>query len=134
MKKEFQAVFQIDKTRIFEVRYYTLGTNKSPYFATSAALFIRSKRDFNQCGQAQESILSKSSKAYKFYKKWDCLHCQDLTPTQYEEMIQDLEALKNQYNYMYEEFNESMKPYNPHFTFYRLVEFSKQEPKKRVKN
>ena len=31
--KEFQAVFQLSKTIIFEVRYYTLSTNKTPHFS-----------------------------------------------------------------------------------------------------
>lgn len=129
--KEFQAVFQINKLTIFEVKYYTLGSNKKPYFATSAAQFCRSKRDFTTCGQAQKHVLSKHGKAYKFFEKWDQYHLKELTPEQLEELIQDLETLKNQYNYLIDELDPNNRPYNPHFAFYRLVEFSKQEPKKK---
>lgn len=45
--KEFMYCFQISKLIVFEVEYYTLGGNKAPYFSTSAAEFIRSKRDYN---------------------------------------------------------------------------------------
>ena len=54
--KEFQAVFQLSKTIIFEVRYYTLSTNSRPYFSTTAARFCRNKRDYSQCGQAQDTL------------------------------------------------------------------------------
>lgn len=131
MKKEFQAVFQLTKTIIFEVTYYTLSTNTAPYFATSAAKFCRNKRDFTQCGQAQKSLLRGFPVAMQFFKKWDSSHCKDLTPEQYEEMRRDLEKLKEQYNFILEELDETKRPYSPHFSFYRLAEWTKQEPKKR---
>lgn len=128
--KEFQAVFQISKTIIFEVNYYTLSTNPRPHFTTSAAQFIRSKRDYNRCGQAQAALLPKGSPARRFWSKWDALHLHDLTPEQYAEMCQDLEELKKKYNFIYEELDETRRPYSPRISFYRLVEFSKQEVKK----
>lgn len=60
--KEFMYCFQISKLIVFEVEYYTLGGNKTPYFSTSAAEFIRSKRDYNRCGQAQRELLPKHSR------------------------------------------------------------------------
>lgn len=128
--KEFQAVFQMSKTIIFEVKYYTLSTNTTPYFVTSAARFCRNKQDFSQCGQAQESLLRSYPAAMRFFKKWDSCHLQNITSFQYEEMRADIEELKKQYNYLYEELDESKKPYYPSFGFYRLAEWSKQEPKK----
>lgn len=132
MKKEFRAVFQLTKTIIFEVRFYTLSNNTAPHFATSAAQFCRNKRDFNQCGQAQKSLLRGFPPAMRFFKKWDSLHLHDLTPEQYEEMRRDLEELKQRYNFIFEELDESKRPYNPHFEFYMLAEWTKQEPKRRV--
>ena len=98
--KEFMYCFQIDKMTVFEVRFYTLSTNKTPYFSTSAARFIRSKRDYSQCGQAQKSVLPLHSAARRFYDKWDRLHLHNLTPEEYAEMIADIEDLKARYNYI----------------------------------
>lgn len=66
--KEFMYCFQISKMIVFEVEYYTLGSNKAPYFSTSAAEFIRSKRDYNRCGQAQAALLPKGSPARRFWQ------------------------------------------------------------------
>ena len=127
--KEFQAVFQMSKTIIFEVRYYTLDTNSHPYFATSAAQFCRNKQDFSRCGQAQPELLKDYRTARKFFEKWDACHLHDLTPEQYNEMRDDLKALENQYNYILEELDESRRPYSPRFSFYRLANWTKQNPK-----
>lgn len=128
--KEFQAVFQLSKTKIFEVAYYTLSTNSRPYFTTEAAEFCRNKRDYRTCGQAQNTVLKGFPVAMRFFKKWDVLHLHDLTPAQYAEMVEDLEKLKARYNFIYEELDETQKPYSPSFGFYRLAQWSKQEPKK----
>lgn len=127
-KQEFKAVIQLSKTVIFEVEYYTLGHNSKPYFATSASVFCRNKRDYNMCGQCQEDVLK--GKAKNFWKKWDTLHLKDLSEEEYAEMHRDLEDLFKVYNYMYEEYNEEEKPYiTTGFRFSELVEFSKQKPK-----
>lgn len=128
--KEFQAVFQMSKTIIFEVSYYTLSTNPAPYFSTSAAEFCRNKKDFTRCGQAQPELLKGYRTARRFFEKWDGCHLHDLTPAQYDEMRQDLEALKEKYNFIFEELDETRRPYSPHFSFYRLAEWTKQTPKK----
>lgn len=130
--KEFQAVFQMSKTIIFEVDYYTLSTNKTPYFTTSASKFCRNKRDYSQGGQAQKSLLRSYPVAMRFFKKWDTFHLQDLAPLQYEEMRVDMEELKAWYNFIYEELDESKRPYSPSFGFYHLAEWSKQCPKKKT--
>lgn len=127
--KEFISVFQMSKTIIFEVKYYTLLTNKTPYFSTSAAQFCRNKQDYTQCGQAQKSLLRSYPAAMRFFKKWDAFHLQDLTTAQYEEMKTDLEELKAQYNFIYKELDETARPYRPSFGFFRLAEWSKQTPK-----
>ena len=99
MKKEsFHYIFQITKLIIFNVSYYRLGSNCNKYFATNAALFCRNKKDFNQCGQCQDSILFGSAK--KFYKKWNYLHCKDLSENEYNEILDDLKILCDKYNYI----------------------------------
>lgn len=132
IKNEFLAVFQISKMISFEVNYYTLGGNEKPHFATRANLFVRNKRDYLTCGQCQEDILPKGSKAYKFFTKWDKLHLNDLTEKQYENLIKDLEDLKATYNYIYRDLKDEIKPYNPQISFYDEVVLSKKELKKAV--
>ena len=129
MNKEFLAVFQLSKMIVFEVDYYTLSSNRTPHFSTSAAQFVRNKRDYNQCGQAQNDLLPLGSAARSFYLKWDEKHLQDLTEQEYTEMIQDLETLKEKYNHIFRELDESKKPYSPRISFYDTVELSKQTPK-----
>jgi len=96
----FHIAFQVSKKHIFEVSYYLLGSNKDKYFATSASLLNYVRTDFNQCGQAQESLLSKKSAAYRFYQKWDALHTQKMTDEQYNEMLTDLSELKQKYDFV----------------------------------
>jgi len=128
MKKEFKYVFQITKMITFEVSYYTLGNNSSPYFSTSANEFIRSKRDYNRCGQAQNDLLTKGE-AKQFFKKWDELHLKDLTENQYDELLDDIEILKDKYNYI-EKIKDTFENVYDNFSFYQIVELSKQELKK----
>lgn len=128
--KEFQAVFQLSKTKIFEVKYYTLSTNSRADFATTAAEFQRGKQDFSRCGQCQEEILKFYPTARRFFKKWDLFHLKELTAAQYDEMRRDMETLQGRYNYIIEELDETQRPYSPHFGFHRLAQWTKQEPKK----
>ncbi|MCM1237235.1 MAG: hypothetical protein NC489_44775 [Ruminococcus flavefaciens] len=136
-KKEFMYCFQLSKMIVFEVEYFTLGDNKHPYFSTSAAEFIRSKRDYSQCGQAQKELLPKGSLARKFYDKWDHLHLKDLTPEEYAEITADIEELKTRYNYI-EDIQDCFGGcagcyYKTHIPFHEIVELSKLEPKKAVR-
>ena len=126
MKKEFKYVFQVTKLITFEVSYYTLGNNSTPHFTTSANEFIRSKRDYDRCGQAQNDLLT--GKAKQFYKKWDNLHLKDLTDNQYSELLADIEILKDKYNYL-EKIKDTFKNTKDDFSFYQIVEFSKQKLK-----
>lgn len=131
--KEFMYCFQIDKMTIFEVEFYTLSTNKTPHFSTSAARFIRSKRDYSECGQAQKRLLPKNSIVHRFYNKWDHLHLHNLTQEEYTEITADIEELKERYNYIEdvrECFGQSAGCYKTHISFYDIVELSKQTPKK----
>ena len=85
---------------------------------------MRNKKDWATCGQAQELILPKDSLAYKFYKKWDVHHIKDLTQEKYDEMIKDLEELKQTYEYIYKELYETNKPYSPRICFDNLKKLS----------
>lgn len=130
MSKEFLAVFQLSKTKVLFVEYYTLSTNSNPDFTMSAAEFCRNKLDYTRCGQCQEEITKGFLTAHSFVKKWNPHHLHDLTPAEYSEMLTDLEKLKVRYNYIMQELNEIEKPYSPHISFYRIAEFTKQNPKK----
>lgn len=135
--KEFMYCFQLDKMTVFEVSFYTLSTNTTPHFSTSAARFIRSKRDYSECGQAQERLLPKHSAARRFYDKWDRLHLHNLTPEEYEEMTADIEELKARYNYIEDVrdcFGRSAGCYKTHLSFHEIVELSKLTPKKAQKS
>ena len=124
MRKEFLMAFRISRMIIFEVEYYTLGSNQKPHFSTTANKFTRNKLAWSVGGQAQENLLPKNSKAYSFYRKWDCKHLQDLTEKEYNELIEDIEELKKEYLYIIRELKETDKPYNPRISFYRLKELS----------
>lgn len=128
--KEFMYCFQISKLIVFEVEYYTLGGNKAPYFSTSAAEFIRSKRDYNRCGQAQRELLPNHSPARRFFEKWDYCHLHNLTPAEYEEITADIEQLKARYNYI-EDVRDTFRGSRSSIPFYKVVELSKQTPKKK---
>ena len=119
-KTEFHAMFEITRNIIFEVAYYTLGSNSNAHFTTSANLLNRPKSDYKQCGQAQESLLPQGSPARLFYEKWDKLHLSDLTEAEHEDLAFDLEVLALRYN------SEIFSNRLDHIPFYKVVELSKQ--------
>lgn len=122
MKKEFHAIFKINKMTVFNVSYYTLGTNEKPHFTTSACVFIRSKRDWSRCGQCQDAVLP-AGRAKAFYKKWDYMHLKDLTQEQYDEMRKDLDVLLDYYKSEIKEYQG--KADDVGFSFYSAVKLSK---------
>lgn len=123
MKKEKKFwAFQITRKIIFEIKYYKLGNNQTPHFSTSASEFNQPKTDWEQCGQAQETLLPKNSLAYKFYKKWDEKHLQDLTNEEYSQLIKDIKQLKNKYNYIEQE--QDKECIKTHIPFYALKDLS----------
>lgn len=126
MNKEFISVYQITKTIMFEIKYYTLSDNKEPYFSTSSMEFIRSKRDYKTCGQCQMDLLPKGSMARKFYNKWDKAHLQKLNNEELQELKNDVEKLKDIYNNIYIE-KDTFKNMNSNFSFNDVVELSKKK-------
>lgn len=127
--KKFWA-FQISKKIIFEAKYYQLRGNEKPHFSTSANEFNQPKTDWKRCGQAQEALLPKSSGAYKFWEKWDKKHCQDLTDEEYNDMLKDIDLLKEKYNFIEQEQDENL--YMTHLPFYKLKDLSMQKPKSKT--
>ena len=128
--KEFIAAFQLSKTIILEVNYYTLSTNLHPYFTTCAGQFCRNKRDWARVGQCQKELLKDFPAARRFYERWNPVHLRKLTDEKYAELRRDLEELCKTYNYLFKELDESKQPYSPGFMFEDLAEWSKMTPKK----
>lgn len=95
--KEFKYCFAVGNDTVFEVCYYTLGSNKSPHFATQAAHFDERYRDYDQCGQAQKDLLLDNSLARWFYEKWDKYHLKDLTREQHQSITDDIKILMHEY-------------------------------------
>lgn len=91
------TAFKINSYTVFEVRYYRLSNNPNQHFSTCATEFNRPKTGFNQCGQAQKTLLKGYPAAMNFYKKWDKLHLQPLTKEQYLELVDDLKSLSDKY-------------------------------------
>ena len=96
---EFSYAFQLTRKIIFDVDYHTIGSNEYPYFSTSANEFNQPKTDWCRCGQAQGELLTGAAK--RFWEKWDYLHCKKIeNEAQFNELIEDIEELKNKYNYV----------------------------------
>ena len=129
MKKEFKYCFQITKLIMFEVEYYTLGNNKSPYFVTEANEFFKNKKDYKSGGQAQDRLLPKNSFARQFWEKWDKKHLKDLSDDEYREVVKDIEELKEKYNYI-EYIKDTFKGKYENFSFGEIVLLSKADLKK----
>lgn len=123
-KKEFISAFQITRKIIFEVEYYTLSNNKHAYFSTSANELNQPKTDYSICGQAQYDLLPKYGKAFRIWKKWNEKHLKDLNDAEYNLLITDINELKNIYNYIFVELDETQKPYSPNIPFYAIKKLS----------
>lgn len=117
-------IFQLSRMVMFKVGYYRLRGNKQPHFATSAQVFCRNKKDISIGGQCQADVLKDFPAAYEFWKKWDKLHLHRFDYKTYQELLDDIEFLKEEYNWDYTKSSDG-------FSFYREVELSKQKPKKR---
>ncbi|MEE3344326.1 MAG: hypothetical protein VZS44_09570 [Bacilli bacterium] len=122
---EFNYAFQLTKKIIFNVSYHTVGSNDYPYFSTSADEFNQPKTDYNRCGQCQPELCM--GLALHFYEKWDYLHCKKIeNEAQFNELIEDIEELKNKYNYIEEIADDHVND----ISFNRIRELSKLNPKK----
>ncbi len=130
---EFAYAFQLDKKRIFEVEYYTLGSNPTPHFSTKAEQFNQPKTDYNLCGQCQDDICTGLAK--DFFDKWDKLHLHDIPDQQtFDELISDIEKLKAVYNHLEYKMPEGKRLeevlYRGNIPFGKIKELSMRIPKK----
>lgn len=123
-REEFQYTFQITNFINFNVDFYTLSSNSHPDFSTSADLFYKNKTDYERCGQCQDEVLPKNSLAMEFYQKFDKYHLTNLTTEQYNEIVKEIEKLKERYNFICKKESE-MPLNNFHFKFEDAVELSK---------
>lgn len=119
MQNEFKYTFVIDRMISFTVAYYTLGSNKHPYFTTQAQKFNRPKSDYSECGQAQDRLLPYHSMARDFWRKWDKKHLMLLTDDELRQVENDVELLKQNY------------PYVEGDSFYKIKELSMTVKRKR---
>ena len=120
-------VFQITKMIVMQVQYYTLGHNPNPRFSTSADVFNQPKTDYIMGGQCQDEVLT--GLALKFYEKWNYCHLKDLTDAQWQEVVDDIEELKNKYNYI-EEIQDTFGGGYNSISFSRTKELSMMNVKK----
>lgn len=107
--EEFHIVFQQSRMVLFSVSYYTLGSNRAPYFTTSACKYNQNKSDIVEGGQAQDRLTTGKIRA--FWKKWDPHHLQQLTDEERRELARDLESLKQVYNHI--QFTADKAPHDP---------------------
>jgi len=117
-QQTIHATFVLSPYVCFNVDYYYCGSNENPHFSTSANLFNKVKSDYNQCGQAQNSLLPRFTKAFNFFKKWDKLHLKMLTEEQLKELNNDLLELSKKY--------PCHVIQNKEIRFYQQKELSKQ--------
>lgn len=115
-------IFQLSKMVMFEVSYKRLRGNKSPHFSTVTQVFCKNKRDISCTGSDN---LKNFPLAYEFEQKWNGERLHKLDVEKYDELLRDIEELKQEYNW---EFTKS----GDGFPFNREVELSKQKPKRRI--
>lgn len=107
--EEFHIVFQQSRMVLFTVSYYTLGSNRAPYFTTTACKYNQNKSDIVEGGQAQNNLTTGKIRA--FWKKWDPHHLKQLTDEEQRELAHDLESLKQVYNHI--QFTAEKAPHYP---------------------
>ncbi|MBK5239780.1 hypothetical protein [Clostridium sp.] len=120
INKEFHTTFMLSKTKVFNISYYTLGGNKNANFTTSCDIFNRSKTDYTQCGQCQETVLKGYKEANTFYKKWDINHLKELSREEFQELTIDIEMLFEKYPSILEQAKKVPREIN----FNRIKDFS----------
>lgn len=75
-------------------------TSEDGYFSTEIGVLNRPRNDYDQCGQGQETVLSKGTPACQFFDKWDHIHLKTVrlfSDEQISELLNDIEVLKNEY-------------------------------------
>ena len=140
--KEFKFSFQLSKIAILTICYYKLGENESAEFTISVTVLQSEKHDsimcgqcqeggakgegavarfvnkFNMCGHCKEEVSKGYGAARLFVDKFNSLHNECLNETQYNEIVAEIEILKQKYNWIESE------------SFNKIVSMSKLTPKK----
>jgi hypothetical protein len=107
-KHEFQVLFHCGKDVTFLVGYYREFDNKNPHFITTADIFNRNHSGLLRgpsggSGQCQARALkmndsflpdSEHAKFMAFWTKWNTHHLHKLSAKQLNELIADLDELK----------------------------------------
>lgn len=90
-----------DRKRVtFTIHYGEYGElYQDPHFATSAQELNRNRTDYSSCGQAQQSLL-KNKDLKTFFEKWDKFHLLKLNFKQYDELMKDIDNLKQTIPYI----------------------------------
>ena len=121
--KEFKFSFQLSKIAILTICYYKLVENESAEFTISVTVLRGAKGDgavarfvnkFNMCGHCKEGY----GAAKFFVDKFNSLHNECLNEMQYNEIVAEIEILKQKYNWIESE------------SFNKIVSMSKLTPKK----
>lgn len=128
---EFKCAFQVTKSIVFEVCYYTLGGNRQPHFSTMAGRLNRRKSDYAECGQCQGRLLSGEAK--RFWQKWDGKHLGQLSYVERAAVWADIEALKERYNHIVIASDKFGTEDTRDIRFSEVVALSKEEPVRRPK-
>lgn len=89
-------------------------------------VFCRSKKGFTRCGQIQNEVTKNYKTARQFCEKWEPKHIKKITDEEYNEIVSDLETLKQAYNYVEWESKDGWQS----VPFYKLQELSKLPMKK----
>ena len=87
--------FRDRKKVFFEINFGALKCHtQQPYFSTCANELNRNRSGFSRCGQAQKELLE-NPHLVAFYEKWDVYHLENLSMEQYNELVKDVNELKN---------------------------------------
>ena len=96
---EFRYMFKTAPDTIFAVDNRTIGDNDFASFNTSVYQFNEKRNNFLIAGQAQEELLQEGSVARNFYEKWKAQEFATLDDSTLNNVMSDLETLKQEYSY-----------------------------------
>ena len=97
MKTQGTITFIVKANTLFSVSFQQ--KDQDIRFYTSSALFDDKHEDPMICGQCQESVLPRMSKAMMFYKKWKGHQMRPLSEEEQEDLYRDMMQLKWLYRY-----------------------------------
>lgn len=114
----FTILFLMDKFNVAEVTYHKLVEKQNPYLAFNGYHLSRNKRAIMGVG-LREEIFGKGKEMEDFFNKWNEKALKSLWYVDYEELLADVEALKQKYTHT-ERVGTSLD-----FSTPEIIEFSK---------